>query len=226
MDQNKIWSYFQSEGVDVFSDSLPRLRYLAHQAKTLVKCSGPITLNIGVGNGWLEDQLIHEGWRIRSLDPNRSSLKRLKTKSVIANVGLIEALPYKSGIFDVVFCSEVLEHLSERQLDEGVKEVFRVLKPGGYFLGTVPHKENLEDNKVVCPDCGKIFHRWGHQQNFDETKLAALFQQGMTLLLKRRLFVSWRGLNLKRRVAAFIKLWLFYLGSHGSNEALYFQVRK
>jgi len=35
MDQNKILSYFQSERVDIFSGSIPRLRYLANEAKKI-----------------------------------------------------------------------------------------------------------------------------------------------------------------------------------------------
>jgi hypothetical protein len=100
------------------------------------------------------------------------------------------------------------------------------VKPGGYFLGTVPYKEDLDENKVICPDCGKIFHRWGHQQSFDETKLRTILPDGWTVLVKPGLFINWQGLNLKRKIAAFIKLILFHLGSHGSNEILYFQVRK
>jgi SAM-dependent methyltransferase len=185
-----------------------------------------VALNIGVGNGFLEKDLSARGWRIRSLDPTESAIKRLREMGIEVDMGCIEALPYGNDTFDVVFCSEVLEHLSDSQLNEGVKEVLRVLKPGGYFLGTVPYKEDLNNNKVICPDCGKIFHRWGHQQNFDETKLTTIFSDGLTILVKPRLFINWQGLNLKRKVAAFIKLLLFYLGSHGSNETLYFKVRK
>lgn len=180
-----------------------------------------------MGNGWLEEHLTHEGWRIQSLDPNESAIRRLKTRGLKASTGFIEALRYRNNIFDVIFCSEVLEHLSSNQMQDGIKEIFRVLRPGGYLLGTVPFQENLSDNEVVCPNCGEVFHRWGHQQDFDQRKLKEIFpEDSKKLVIKLRLFISWRGLNSKRRVATFVKLLLFYLGSHGSNEALYFQVRK
>jgi ubiquinone/menaquinone biosynthesis C-methylase UbiE len=154
-------------------------------------------------------------------------MKRLRKKGLEADVGCIEALPYKDKTFDVVFCSEVLEHLSSEQLEIGLKEVCRVLKPEGYFIGTVPDQENLNDNIVICPGCGHIFHRWGHQQWFDQKGLYELFPKCWEILVvKTKLFINWKGLNLKRRVAAFIKLLLFYLGSHGSNETLYFLVKK
>jgi SAM-dependent methyltransferase len=213
--------------LDVFSDSIPRLRYLASRAKKLAQSRDPVALNIGVGGGWLEDHLIRVGWTVRSLDPNESVMARLKEKGIIGNVGDVEALPYRDRVFDVVFCSEILEHLSRNQMERGLKEIFRVLRPGGYLLGTVPSQENLDDNEVICPNCGQIFHRWGHQQHFGQTNLSNIFPAGVKrTVVVPRLFISWRGMNLKRKIAAFMKLLLFYLGSHGSNETLYFQVKK
>ena len=54
--------------------------------------------------------------------------------SVIAD--LIKPLPLKSGSADVVFSSNVLEHLSEPNLF--LNECSRILKPGGLLIGTVP----------------------------------------------------------------------------------------
>lgn len=227
MDQNRIWSYFQDERIDVFSHAYPRLRYLVSQAKKWVKSPLPLALNIGVGNGFLEEYAIKQRWNIHSVDPNEAPIKRLRRKGLEAKIGCIEALPYKDSTFDVVFCSEILEHLSSEQLGVGLKEVYRVLKSGGYFLGTVPDQENLNDNIVICPGCEKIFHRWGHQQEFDVERLYSIFPEGLKVLVVRpKLFIHWEGLNLKRRVAAFIKLLLFYFGSHGSNETLYFLLKK
>lgn len=225
-DQSKIWLYFQTKGINVFSESSPRLRYLADRAKALMKSSEPIVLNIGVGNGFLEKHLFSKGWEVHSLDPTEGVIKRLRQMGIKADVGYINAIPHNNNTFDVVFCSEVLEHLSDSELDVGIKEVLRVLKPGGFFLGTVPFKESLDDNQVVCPYCGKIFHRWGHQQNFDGTKIKTIFPDDQIELVKPKLFIDWQRHNLKRKIAAFIKMLLFYLGSHGSNETLYFQLRK
>jgi len=47
-----------------------------------------------------------------------------------------KSLPFESEQFDVVFSSEVFEHVEN--LDEMIKELHRVLKPGGKLLVTVP----------------------------------------------------------------------------------------
>lgn len=45
-------------------------------------------------------------------------------------------LPFGNNIFDVVICSELLEHLYDPE--RVLREVMRVLKPNGIFLITVP----------------------------------------------------------------------------------------
>ena len=46
-------------------------------------------------------------------------------------------LPFLGDAFDAVVCIEVMEHLFEPNLV--VKEIYRVLKPGGVFIATVPN---------------------------------------------------------------------------------------
>ena len=45
-------------------------------------------------------------------------------------------LPFKDNSFDLIVCSEVLEHLHE--YNDAIKEMKRVLKPGGKFFASVP----------------------------------------------------------------------------------------
>lgn len=45
-------------------------------------------------------------------------------------------LPFKSGSFDVVLCTEVMEHVAEPE--SFLKEIDRVLVPGGHLVMTVP----------------------------------------------------------------------------------------
>ncbi len=45
-------------------------------------------------------------------------------------------LPFADGSFNVVICSEVLEHL--HTYDQALAEILRVLKPDGRFVATVP----------------------------------------------------------------------------------------
>ncbi len=53
------------------------------------------------------------------------------------SVGDTEKIGYDNEEFDVVLCSEVLEHVIH--LDQAIEELKRVTKKGGYVLITVPH---------------------------------------------------------------------------------------
>ena len=50
--------------------------------------------------------------------------------------GSVYKLPFEDNSFDLIFCSEVLEHLDNYHL--ALDEIHRVLKPGGKFLPSVP----------------------------------------------------------------------------------------
>lgn len=45
-------------------------------------------------------------------------------------------IPFRDGVFDVVICSEVLEHIPDHR--EAVREAVRVLRPGGCLVVSVP----------------------------------------------------------------------------------------
>jgi len=76
---------------------------------------------------------------IKSLDKAFEGLKFLEsisnTKTSFLS-GSAYSLPFCDNSFDLVVCSEVLEHLHDYK--DAIKEINRVLKPGGQFLASVP----------------------------------------------------------------------------------------
>jgi SAM-dependent methyltransferase len=51
-------------------------------------------------------------------------------------VGQAEHLPLPDGVFDVVFCTQVLEYVADPRTV--VAEIYRVLRPGGFLLLSAP----------------------------------------------------------------------------------------
>ena len=62
--------------------------------------------------------------------------KELDSRSTVFMQGSIYKLPFADNTFDLVICSEVLEHLENYH--SAIKEIYRILKPGGKFLPSVP----------------------------------------------------------------------------------------
>lgn len=60
-----------------------------------------------------------------------------------------EAIPFPDGSFDVIFCSNVLDHTSDPQ--KTIDEIYRVLKPNGYFVLTVEVFEERQQRDAAHP---------------------------------------------------------------------------
>lgn len=73
-----------------------------------------------------------------SLEKARAGLETLPPSGADSRIMTADAyrLPFGDGSFDAVICSEVLEHLHD--YPAALREIARVLKPGGRFVGTVP----------------------------------------------------------------------------------------
>ena len=76
---------------------------------------------------------------IPSLDKCKEGLeffKELDSNGTVFQQGSIYQLPFKENFFDLIICSEVLEHLDDYHA--AIDEIYRVLKPDGKFLSSVP----------------------------------------------------------------------------------------
>lgn len=227
MNQDKVWEHFQTDGLEKFSLSVPRLNFLLDQAGRLAGGRSLRILNIGIGDAWIEKKCLARGWDVYSLDPIAAAVAAVETAGGKARVGHIEDIPFENDFFDVVFCSEIIEHLSRDQIQQGLNEVSRILKPNGVLLGTVPFNENLFEGRVVCPDCGSVFHRIGHQQTFDLNSLSAVLPKSLKpMTVRTEYFCDWPTLNWKGKTIALVKKSLLLAGVHGANENIFFAARK
>jgi SAM-dependent methyltransferase len=81
-------------------------------------------------------------------------------------------LPFPDAAFDVVICSEVLEHLHE--YPKALAEIRRVLKPGGTFVPTVPRAWPEKICWALAPGAGGYADQpGGHVRIFREPALQA-----------------------------------------------------
>lgn len=223
--QDAIWKHFQGERKETFDLSYPRLRYFAEKCPPRTR-----VLNVGVGSGYLEKILTDRDVEVYALDPCEESIARLRADLRMdgrAQRGYSHDIPFAAGCFDKVIMTEVLEHLPDDALGPTLSEVRRVLKAGGEFVGTVPYRESLPDNEVICPHCHERFHRWGHLQTFDAGSLGDLLRgQGFVIdKLHPRSFPDFRRPGVKPLIKAAFRYVLGRMGEPLIGPNLYFVAR-
>ncbi len=74
-------------------------------------------------------------------------------------------LPFEDDQYDVIFCNHVLEHIPDDTT--AMREIFRVLKPGGMAILQIPQDLNrditFEDDSITDPKTrAKIFGQYDH----------------------------------------------------------------
>ena len=104
--------------------------------------TGVRTLDLGCGSGWFSRRALERGARVTSLDIS-TSLARMthyRTQACAVAADAIYA-PFASGSFELIVCSEMLEHLERPE--RGVQEIGRLIAPGGTVVLTTPNRRWL-----------------------------------------------------------------------------------
>lgn len=100
-------------------------------------------LDIGCNNGEFMNLLkTKKKCKVWGVDLSSVALEEARTRGLNVEQASAEKLPFKDRSFDVVVLMEVIAHVLNP--DKALQEARRVLRKGGFLLGSTPHK-NLED---------------------------------------------------------------------------------
>ncbi len=99
------------------------------------KVQSPKILDVGCGTGANLEMLAQFG-EAEGVDVSDDALEFCRQKGLKAQKGLAEALPFDDESYNIVTALDVIEHLDDDIA--GLKEMFRILRPGGKTLIFVP----------------------------------------------------------------------------------------
>jgi SAM-dependent methyltransferase len=97
-------------------------------------------MDLGCGRGGVIEVIWQDVDLAVGLDPDIPSLADHRAHGMPVLRGRGEHLPFASESFDLIVCLWVLEHLRSPELV--LREVRRVLRPGGHFLFLTPNLRN------------------------------------------------------------------------------------
>lgn len=143
---NPNWNYYPIyvNKVEVVDELLNRHR-----------CRNGRILDAGCGEGVLVEKYAQQGWDIIGVDKNYAS--------AYVQEGSILEIPFEDNHFDTIMALDVLEHLNYNQQTPALRELKRVLKPGGTAIFSCPNLAHFT-GRLKLMFRGKLLRTasWGH----------------------------------------------------------------
>ena len=134
-------------------------------------------LDVGCGSGEISAHLAALGHRLSGVDISHTAISRYSLRGFRGVVGDLEkGIPAASGAFDLIWCSEVIEHLQNPEFF--LSECHRILTPQGQLILSTPNSGYYVYwlLRAVGFKWGKLQHP-GHQQFFTYSSLITLLQR-------------------------------------------------
>jgi SAM-dependent methyltransferase len=94
-------------------------------------------LDVGFGAGTLLEAARRAGWHSFGVEVSGRAVEHVRGMGFEVFAGTLQEAGYPENFFDVVTASEVLEHVRNPQTV--LREIARVLRPGGLLWLTTPH---------------------------------------------------------------------------------------
>jgi len=148
-----------------------KINYVYKKIKKYIK-NARTACEIGFGEGYLLRMLHNSGLKVVGIDISNYLVNELGNRfnrdgfDIELIQGDISKIELEEDKFDLLFCLDVLEHIPD--IKEAIKNIKKLLTNDGLLVGTLPFRENVHENMVMCPNCKCEFHRFGHYHSFEK----------------------------------------------------------
>lgn len=150
-DVSPYWRTYEGGTTNKLDKELHREEILAFMVdEEILKKS--VVLDLGCGFGRMN--LFFDIKEYHGYDPTERMLENARKlnqgkSNALFHLGDGRSLRlFPDRFFDIVICSTVLLHLKARTVKGYAPEIFRVLKPDGFFIANFPRGRNLDVHKV------------------------------------------------------------------------------
>lgn len=144
--------------------------------------AGEHVLDLGCGDGQLTAKLAATGAVVEGVDASPQMVAAARGRGVAATQASAESLPFAAAAFDAVFSNAALHWV--RNQDAMMREVHRVLRPGGRFVAEMGGQGNIAAIRVALI---AVLERHGFAQLEDDVNYYAT-PEAYTRRLKRHGF--------------------------------------
>ncbi len=171
--EQKIFRRFNEKGADVVGAKVDSSNF---ELKQILNFFGVPTfgvsklLDVGSGKGKFTDKLNKLGFTVIGVEPSFNLLRIAEDQ--YPNLQFVQAsatsLPFSDNEFNFLICIEVLEHIPDTE--QAIKEMVRVLKPGGKMIIIDKNINSLHPIYFVPTRIWKSFlentNRWMYPKDF------------------------------------------------------------
>lgn len=154
--QNKSNRYMNRK-IDLILDNIPK------DVESII--------DIGAGNGTITN-VLNKYYQVTGVERNENAAQYIESEKII---GSCENIDIADRSFDMVFSSELLEHLEKDIFIKSIQEMKRLSRK--YIFLTFPNNETIEKDFIQCLYCNKVFNRTYHIRSLGIKDIKNLFPE-------------------------------------------------